>query len=90
LCVFCPPASQITWYELPSFYVFHFANAWEDEAGRVVLCGCQSDFIDLGATSFREDMGSRMTRYVIDPKAGKASREQVRTRVEGAVHQSVV
>lgn len=22
---------QVVWYELPSFYVFHIANAWEDD-----------------------------------------------------------
>lgn len=26
---------QIAWYELPSFYVFHVANAWEDDSGVV-------------------------------------------------------
>jgi hypothetical protein len=28
-------AYQTAWYELPSFYVFHVANAWEDETGVV-------------------------------------------------------
>jgi hypothetical protein len=26
---------QIAWYELPAFYVFHVANAWEDDSGVV-------------------------------------------------------
>lgn len=30
---------QIAWYELPSFYVFHIANAWEDDNGVVKVCG---------------------------------------------------
>lgn len=29
---------QIVWYELPSFYVFHIANAWEED-GKVKVGG---------------------------------------------------
>eukprot|EP00879_Flechtneria_rotunda_P007143 GHRR01007496.1.p1 GENE.GHRR01007496.1~~GHRR01007496.1.p1 ORF type:complete len:469 (+),score=130.83 GHRR01007496.1:762-2168(+) len=67
---------EITWYELPSFYVFHIANAWE-EGGVVKMYACQSDKVDLNAASFSEDMGSRMTEYVIDPKLGTAQRRRI-------------
>lgn len=122
---------QITWYELPSFYIFHIANAWEED-GKVkvsgaasattrtqsVCCGCmpalplsvcgvcatvlpsshpraiacipcllscaaqvyacEAPRVDLAAMKFNEDMGSRLTEYVIDTAAGTASRRQVR------------
>jgi hypothetical protein len=47
---------QIVWYELPSFYVFHIANAWE-EGGKVKMVACQAERVDLNAMKFSEDMG---------------------------------
>jgi hypothetical protein len=44
------------WYELPSFYVFHIANAWE-EGGKVKMVACQAERVDLNAMKFSEDMG---------------------------------
>jgi hypothetical protein len=37
----------VVWFALPSFMVFHTANAWEDEQGRVHLYGCHHDSITL-------------------------------------------
>jgi carotenoid cleavage dioxygenase-like enzyme len=69
---------QMRWYEMPaSFYVFHFANAWEDEEGTVHVFGCQSDTIDLNAMSFHKEMGSRMTHYTVNPKTGQTSLKRV-------------
>jgi hypothetical protein len=47
------------WYELPSFYVFHIANAWE-EGGKVKMVACQAERVDLNAMKFNEDMGENM------------------------------
>lgn len=65
------------WYELPSFYVFHIANAWEED-GTVKMYACQADKVDLAAMKFNEDMGSRMTEYIIDPAKGTAQMRRVR------------
>jgi hypothetical protein len=47
------------WYELPSFYVFHIANAWE-EGGKVKMVACQAERVDLNAMKFNEDMGENL------------------------------
>eukprot|EP00882_Tetradesmus_deserticola_P000837 GHRQ01000910.1.p1 GENE.GHRQ01000910.1~~GHRQ01000910.1.p1 ORF type:complete len:541 (+),score=256.87 GHRQ01000910.1:282-1904(+) len=67
---------EIVWYELPSFYVFHIANAWE-EGGKVKMVACQADKVDLNAMKFSEDMGSRMTEYIIDPAKGTAQLRRI-------------
>jgi carotenoid cleavage dioxygenase len=67
---------EIVWYELPSFYVFHIANAWEED-GKVKMYACQADRVDLAAMKFHEDMGSRMTEYIIDPAKGTATHRRI-------------
>uniref|UniRef100_A0A383WM42 carotenoid 9,10-dioxygenase n=1 Tax=Tetradesmus obliquus TaxID=3088 RepID=A0A383WM42_TETOB len=67
---------EVVWYELPSFYVFHIANAWE-EAGKVKMVACQAERVDLNAMKFNEDMASRMTEYIIDPAKGTAQLRRI-------------
>eukprot|EP00775_Hariotina_reticulata_P011168 gene11168-11318_t len=76
--VFDPKAMiEIVWYELPAFYVFHIANAWEDEQGRVRMFACQAPRVDLNAMVFNEELGSRLTEYVVDPQLGTAHLRRV-------------
>lgn len=43
----------------------------------VQIYACQADKVDLGAMKFNEDMGSRMTEYVIDPVKNTAQLRRV-------------
>ncbi len=35
-------ASDMIWIHVDPFFVFHFMNAWEDDAGRLVVHGCRA------------------------------------------------
>jgi len=40
-------ASEMRWFTLPAFMVFHVANAWEEEDGKVKLFVCAHETISL-------------------------------------------
>jgi len=50
--------SSIQWFDLPAGMIFHTANAWEDEDGRVNLYACSTSEYSLG-----ELLSSKSTRY---------------------------
>jgi len=74
----CP--APVTWFELPSFFSFHTANAWEDKAGRVKVYTCTfpeglSLDLDMNGTSSKEEQlrrAPRLYEYTLDPATKKA------------------
>ncbi|KAF4360968.1 hypothetical protein F8388_016777 [Cannabis sativa] len=70
----------IKWFELPSCYIFHNANAWEEE-DEVVLITCRLDNIDMNMISgeikkklnhFRTELYEKSEVHVIDAKTMSA------------------
>lgn len=44
-------------FTLPSHYVFHYFNAWNEKVGneeQIIIYACKYDFISLGSTNFKE------------------------------------
>ncbi|KAJ9507854.1 hypothetical protein QJQ45_021212 [Haematococcus lacustris] len=68
------------WFELPSFMAFHVANAWE-EGPLVKLYVCAMSQFDMGAKSYREELGSRLTEFTLDTRTGTASSRQITSKV---------
>jgi all-trans-8'-apo-beta-carotenal 15,15'-oxygenase len=68
--------SSYRWLELPSQWVFHFGNAWEDKAGIIRFDGARADDPMSMINSFRDVMRgvetpttpSRHYQYTIDTK----------------------
>ncbi|KAG9138230.1 hypothetical protein Leryth_001448 [Lithospermum erythrorhizon] len=71
----------IKWFELPSCYIFHNANAWE-EGDEVILITCRLDKIDLemlGGTCKEklESLGNEMYEMRFNMKTGQASQRRL-------------
>jgi carotenoid cleavage dioxygenase len=67
-------ASDLTWHDVDPTYVFHVANSFEDEAGRVVIDACAYETMfdgDLGGPVGR-NLG--LERWTIDPTSGPVER----------------
>lgn len=73
-------ASDITWHEVDPAYVFHVANSFEDEAGRVVIDCCAYDTMFDGpmAGPFGRNLG--LERWIVDPTGGKVERRTLDPR----------
>lgn len=73
-------ACDITWHEVAPAYVFHVANSFEDEAGRVVVDCCAYQ------TMFDGDMDGPLgnslgfERWTIDPAAARVERRTLDAR----------
>jgi carotenoid cleavage dioxygenase len=73
--------SQHRWVELPSQWVFHFGNGWEDEAGVIRFDGARASDPSAMLSAFRDVMrgaitpfsGSYPYLYRIDTRTGTAS-----------------
>jgi carotenoid cleavage dioxygenase len=70
-------AEDVRWYEVGLCYVFHPLNAYEDEAGRVVL-----DLVRHPKMFDQERLGpadgaTRLDRWTIDPAAGRVAESTV-------------
>ena len=67
-------ASDITWHEVEPAYVFHVANAFEDEEGRVVVDCCPYATMFDGEMDgpFGRNLG--LERWTIDPAASRVER----------------
>jgi carotenoid cleavage dioxygenase len=67
-------ASDLTWHDVDPAYVFHVANSFEDDAGRVVVDACAYETMfdgDIGGPAGR-NFG--LERWVIDPEGGAVER----------------
>lgn len=67
-------ARDLTWHDVDPCYVFHVANSFEDEAGRVVVdvCAYETMFDGEMAGPFGEPLG--LERWTIDPAGTKVDR----------------
>ena len=70
----------MVWIDVEPCYVFHFMNAWEDAAGRIVVDGCRSTAMP---TSFGDEplpdasIRPYLWRWEIDPAAGTVRDRQL-------------
>jgi carotenoid cleavage dioxygenase len=73
-------ANDVTWHGVDPAYVFHVANSFEDEAGRVIVDACAYETMfdgDLGGPGGR-NLG--LERWTIDPAGGAVKRETLDAR----------
>ena len=73
---------DLQWFELDPFYVFHFVNGWEDDAGRIQVVGCRAPGL---LTSFGDEPVADTTppvlwQWTIDPAAGTITERQLDDR----------
>jgi len=68
-------ARDISWHDVDPCYVFHVANSFEDEAGRVFVDACVYETMFDGemAGPFGKPLG--LERWTIDPVGAKVERE---------------
>ncbi|MFI6521831.1 carotenoid oxygenase family protein [Spirillospora sp. NPDC050679] len=89
----------VRWFEVDPCYVFHVGNAFEDEAGRIVLDGARyrpADFAaiwaDIGGSADPAARAAatgkaRLHRWTLDPASGKAAEQALDERgVEFPTH----
>ncbi|KAI8470686.1 MAG: carotenoid cleavage dioxygenase [Monoraphidium minutum] len=72
-------AAGMTWFKLPAFMVFHVANAWEEDDGKVKLFVCYHDSISLDLDTRTTATGGipkgeqpRLAVVTLDPASGAA------------------
>lgn len=70
-------ASDLTWHDVDPCYVFHVANSFEDEAGRVVIdcCAYETMFDGEMAGPLGAPMG--FERWTVDPAGGRVARATI-------------
>lgn len=84
---FSKNADEIQWFDLPSHYVFHFGNAWEEtnDQGQnlIILWGCRFDNIDIEFSMEHPFLGknwdSKITRFEFNLTTGKAKWDEFLT-----------
>lgn len=67
-------ARDVSWHEVDPAYVFHIANSFEDETGRVVFdcCAYETMFDGPMAGPFGKPLG--LERWSVDPAGGRVTR----------------
>jgi carotenoid cleavage dioxygenase len=70
-------ARDVTWHDVDPCYVFHVANSFEDDAGRVIVdvCAYETMFDGEMAGPFGTPQG--LERWTIDPAGGKVERATI-------------
>lgn len=70
-------AEDIVWHDVDPAYVFHVANSYEDDAGRVIVdvCAYETMFDGEMAGPFGKPLG--FERWTIDTKGGKVERTTI-------------
>lgn len=71
---------ETKWFELPSHYVFHFGNSYEDKNDKgediIILWGCRFDNLDIEFAIEHPFLGknwnSKITRFEFNMTTGKA------------------
>ncbi len=73
-------ASDISWHDVDPAYVFHVANSFEDEQGRVVIdcCAYETMFDGPMAGPFGRSLG--FERWTVDPAGGPVERRTLDAR----------
>jgi carotenoid cleavage dioxygenase len=72
---------DVRWYELEPCFVWHTMNAFEDDAGRVVVDVLRYDdmFVD-GAEALSGGSRPALTRWTVDPSAGRLTETRLDDR----------
>ena len=67
-------AGDLTWHDVEAAYVFHVANSFEDEAGRVVIDACPYETMFDGDVGGPVGRNLGLERWTIDPAGGQVER----------------
>jgi carotenoid cleavage dioxygenase len=72
--------SPVRWIEIDPCWVFHCLNAYDDEAGRIVLDLCQYDQSFDVSTLWAAHGPVTLDRWIIDPADGKVTQQRLDDR----------
>ncbi|MFM5950101.1 MAG: carotenoid oxygenase family protein, partial [Novosphingobium sp.] len=70
-------ADQIIWCDVDPCYVFHVANSYEDEAGRVIIDSAVYETMFSGGPEGPNGKPLGFERWVVDPAARKVERQTI-------------
>jgi carotenoid cleavage dioxygenase len=70
-------AEDVTWHEVDPCYVFHPMNAYEDDAGRVVLDVVRHSEMFASDMQGPTDGASTLDRWLIDPASGSVKQDRL-------------
>lgn len=73
-------ASDLTWHDVEPAYIFHIANSFEDETGRVVIDSCPYETMFDGDVGGPVGRNLGLERWKIDPSGGSVDRETLDRR----------
>jgi len=73
-------ASEISWHDVDPGYVFHVANSYEDDAGRVVIDCCPYKTMFDGPMAGPTGANLGLERWTVDPAGGKVQRQTLDPR----------
>jgi carotenoid cleavage dioxygenase len=73
-------ASDVTWHDVEPTYVFHVANSFEDEAGRVIVDCCAYETMFDGEMEGPLGRSLGFERWAVDPAAARVERETLDAR----------
>lgn len=68
-------ADEIVWCDVDPCYVFHVANSYEDEAGRVIIDSAVYETMFSGGLEGPNGQPLGFERWVVDPAARKVERQ---------------
>ncbi|GJP34663.1 hypothetical protein CLOM_g19077 [Closterium sp. NIES-68] len=75
--------AEMRWFELPALFIFHTANAWEEESEEgvkeVVLIASRFNEMNLELEQFEADKAARLYEFRFNLATGKASQRQLTT-----------
>lgn len=70
-------ADEIVWCDVDPCYVFHVANSYEDEAGRVIIDSAVYETMFSGGPEGPNGKPLGLERWTVDPKARKVERQTI-------------
>lgn len=70
-------SETITWHDVDPCYVFHVANSFEDEAGRVIVDACAYETMFDGDMAGPYGRSLGLERWTIDPAGGRVERATI-------------
>jgi carotenoid cleavage dioxygenase len=73
-------ASDVTWHDVDPCYVFHIANSYEDEDGRVIIDACAYETMFDGDAGGPTGRNLGLERWTVDPAGGAVARRTLDAR----------
>jgi carotenoid cleavage dioxygenase-like enzyme len=67
-------AGDITWHDVEPAYVFHVANSYEDDSGRVVIDACAYETMFDGEVAGPAGRNLGLERWLVDPAESEVER----------------